>query len=282
MRATRPRVYEYHLAAIADYIYAVAGTRGGGYRPIVASGANIWHPHYFRNSAPLEPGELVLMDYAPDVGNYTSDIGRMWPVDGKYRPWQRELYGFVVEYHKTLLELIRPGLTAQQIHAEAAARMRPVIEARRWSKPSFRQGAEGMLQFAGHLSHGVGMAVHDVGDYKARPLEPGVVFALDPQMWVPEGTALHSRRRHRGGHRRWLRKPDPAGAFGARRGRADNRRRTDRSHSCSTRKPLRFCDSAASLVAICSHPGISSPCSTNICHPSALSTRTPAGSRPGW
>jgi Xaa-Pro aminopeptidase len=25
-----------------------------------------------------------------------------------------------------------------------------------------------------------------VGDYKARPLEPGVVIALDPMMWVPE------------------------------------------------------------------------------------------------
>jgi Xaa-Pro aminopeptidase len=30
------------------------------------------------------------------------------------------------------------------------------------------------------------MAVHDVGDYRDRPLEPGMVFAVDPQMWVPE------------------------------------------------------------------------------------------------
>jgi Xaa-Pro aminopeptidase len=30
------------------------------------------------------------------------------------------------------------------------------------------------------------MAVHDAGDYHAEPLRPGVVFALDPQMWVPE------------------------------------------------------------------------------------------------
>jgi Xaa-Pro aminopeptidase len=25
-----------------------------------------------------------------------------------------------------------------------------------------------------------------VGDYKQEPLRPGLVFALDPQMWVPD------------------------------------------------------------------------------------------------
>ncbi len=30
------------------------------------------------------------------------------------------------------------------------------------------------------------MAVHDTGKYFGRPMEPGLVFALDPQMWIPE------------------------------------------------------------------------------------------------
>ncbi len=38
----------------------------------------------------------------------------------------------------------------------------------------------------GAFSHPVGMAVHDVGGYRDAPLEPGQVFALDPQLWVPE------------------------------------------------------------------------------------------------
>jgi Xaa-Pro aminopeptidase len=29
------------------------------------------------------------------------------------------------------------------------------------------------------------MAVHDGGHYKDKPLRPGIVFALDPQLWVP-------------------------------------------------------------------------------------------------
>ncbi len=30
------------------------------------------------------------------------------------------------------------------------------------------------------------MAVHDNGTYKNEPFKPGCVFALDPQMWIPE------------------------------------------------------------------------------------------------
>jgi Xaa-Pro aminopeptidase len=30
------------------------------------------------------------------------------------------------------------------------------------------------------------MAVHDDGPYHHRPLAPGTVFAVDPQMWIPE------------------------------------------------------------------------------------------------
>ena len=42
-------------------------------------------------------GDLVLMDYAPDVCNYTSDIGRMWPVNGRFSPEQRAVYEVVLE-----------------------------------------------------------------------------------------------------------------------------------------------------------------------------------------
>ncbi len=184
MRCTRAGLYEYHLAAQADMVFLAGGARHGGYRPIVAGGENIWNAHYFRNDCPLVDGELVLMDYAPDLGCYTSDIGRMWPVGGTYSDWQRELYGFIVAYHKILLRLIRPGVKPRQIYEEAAAVAQPLVEDVRWSIPSFQQAARDVLTFQKHLTHPVGMAVHDVGSYHDDPLRPGIVFALDPQMWV--------------------------------------------------------------------------------------------------
>jgi len=186
IRATAPGMFEYQLAAVADYLFFANGARGGAYRPIVASGPNIWNMHYWRNDSRLEEGELVLMDYAPDLGNYTSDIGRMWPVSGRYSAPQRELYGFVVDYHLTLLELIAPGRTPEEICRQAADRLRPQSSRTRWSKTSYRDAVEALLESGKPFTHPVGMAVHDVGEYRREPLRPGLVFALDPQLWVPD------------------------------------------------------------------------------------------------
>jgi Xaa-Pro aminopeptidase len=186
IRSTAPGVVEKQLGAVADYVYLTHGAAGGGYRPIIAGGDNIWYPHYFRNDCPLRDGDLVLMDYAPEVNYYTSDIGRMWPTNGKYSPWQRELYGFIVEYHKTLLRYIRPGADDKQILAEAAVEMEKTIARWQFSKPCYADAARRTLSFAGHLSHPVGMSVHDAGEYHGGPLQAGAVFAVDPQMWVPE------------------------------------------------------------------------------------------------
>ena len=186
MRATRPGVFEFQLGAIADYVYQVNGAQGAGYRPIIATGANIFMMHYWRNSAPLVDGDLVLFDYAPDYNYYTSDIGRMWPVNGKYSPLQRELYGFVLEHHRVLLSLIQPGRTKDDILAEAAERLRPRVESRQWSKPIYKAAAHKLLESKRPLSHGVGMAVHEAGNWASQPIEPGLVFAVDPELVVPE------------------------------------------------------------------------------------------------
>jgi Xaa-Pro aminopeptidase len=122
MRSTRPGVMEYQLDAVMRYTYLVNGSRDAGYRAIIAGGPNTWYGHYKANDQPLADGDLVLADCAPDYRYYTSDIGRMWPVNGHYSDVQRELYGFIVEYHKTFLDLIRPNVAPEQILDEAAVR----------------------------------------------------------------------------------------------------------------------------------------------------------------
>lgn len=186
MRSTRPGIFEYQLTAIADYVFVAGGARGSGYRAIIAGGENIPVMHYWRNNCPLRGGDLVLMDYAPDLNNYTSDIGRMWPVNGRYSPLQRQLYGFVIEYHRRLLSLIGPGRLPEEILAEAAERMRPRIDGWGFSKAVYRSAAEKLLGSKRPLSHGVGMAVHEAAGYFGRPLEVGTVFAVDPELLVPE------------------------------------------------------------------------------------------------
>ena len=185
MRSTRPGVMEYQLEAAMRYVYLVNGSRDAGYRAIIASGENTWYGHYVANDQPLTDGDLVLADCAPDYHYYTSDIGRMWPVNGRYSDIQRELYGFIVEYHKVLLDVIRPGVHPDEIAAQAASRMTTVVDNTEWSKPAYEASARRSLEKM-HLTHPVGMAVHDVGHYTDKPLRPGLIITLDPMMWVPE------------------------------------------------------------------------------------------------
>lgn len=187
IKASREGMYEFQLGAIASYIYLMNGARGDGYRAIIAAGtANTWFSHYWKNNCPLKDGDMVLMDVAPEVAGYTSDIGRMWPVNGKYAPWQRELYGWVVEYHKVLLAKLRPGVSADQVMDECAVVMGELLEKWSWSKDIYKEAAKRTLEFRGHLSHPVGLSVHDVGNYREDVLVPGETFAVDPQMWIPE------------------------------------------------------------------------------------------------
>ena len=188
MKTTRPGVLEYQLDAAARYVFLVNGCRLEGYRSITAAGnANIWNMHYFRNNASLAAGDWLLMDYAPDFHNYTSDITRMWPVSGRFAAWQRELLGFVLAYRNAILARIRPGVTAKQIQEEAKAAMEPVFARTKFSKPVYEQAARKLVDTGGGVfSHPVGMAVHDDGGYIDRPLQPGVVFSVDPQLRVPE------------------------------------------------------------------------------------------------
>ncbi len=186
MKATKPGVYEYQLGAIAEYVYRINGGRGAAYRPIIATGENIWFLHYYRNTSPLLAGEWVLMDVAPDVNNYTSDIGRFWPVDGKYTDRQRRLYGFMVAWHQTYLRHIAPGLTAAEIDRRVVDDMQPVVAKMKFATAAEEKGVRAALAKPTGLTHTVGMAVHDNGQYKDAPLKPGLVFALDPQMWIHE------------------------------------------------------------------------------------------------
>jgi Xaa-Pro aminopeptidase len=169
-------------------VFQVGGARMDGYRAITAAGtANIWNAHYYRNDGPLRDGDLVLMDFAPDYRYYTSDIARMWPVNGRFSPTPRELLGFGLAYRNAILRQLRPGAMRDGILKAAALEMEPLLTRTRFSKPAYEDAARKLLSTGGGaLSHPVGMAVHDDGAYLPGPLRPGHVFSVDPQLWVPE------------------------------------------------------------------------------------------------
>jgi Xaa-Pro aminopeptidase len=188
IKSTRPGAAEYQLEAAARYVFLANGSRLEGYRSITASGTeNIWNMHYYRNLDILKDGDLVLMDFAPDYRYYVSDIGRVWPVNGKYTREQRELLQFVLDYRNCILTRLRPGVTPLAIRTEAKIAMEEVFERTKFSKPLYQQAARRLVETGGGVfSHPVGMAVHDDGEYVRGPLKPGHVFSIDPQLRVPD------------------------------------------------------------------------------------------------
>lgn len=186
MRSTSPGVYEYQLDAAAKYIFYLNGARGDGYASIIGGGKNAWMGHYFHKTDALADGDLVLMDYAPDYRYYTSDVTRIWPVNGKFDKVQLELYNFIVAYRDALFKYIKPGVTANEVLDQAAADMKKYLVGKTFAKPSHQKAVEEGLAFRGHFQHPVGMAVHDVGRVHGVPLQPGMVFTIDPMIWIPD------------------------------------------------------------------------------------------------
>jgi Xaa-Pro aminopeptidase len=82
--------------------------------------------------------------------------------------------------------LIAPGKLPDDILKDGAATMRPRWETWPFSKDIYRAAAAKTLESKRPLSHGVGMPVHEPENYFGRPLEPGTVFALDPEIFIPE------------------------------------------------------------------------------------------------
>ncbi|MBX9928140.1 MAG: aminopeptidase P N-terminal domain-containing protein, partial [Gemmatimonadaceae bacterium] len=186
MRSTAPGVYEYQLDAAAKYQHYLNGARGDGYASIIAGGTNAFIGHYFRKADVLRDGDLVLMDYAPDYRYYTSDVTRIWPVNGTFSRAQSALYDFIVAYRDALFRYIKPGVTADEVLDRAAADMTQYLVGKTFAKPAHLKAVQEGVRFRGHFQHPVGMAVHDVGRIRGIPLQPGMVFTIDPMIWIPE------------------------------------------------------------------------------------------------
>lgn len=186
MRSTSPGVFEYQLDAAAKYVFHVNGARGDGYASIIGGGTNAFMGHYFRKSDRLRSGDLVLMDYAPDYRYYTSDVTRIWPVNGTFTAAQRALVEYIVAYRDALFRHIKPGVTADMVLDQAAADMKQYLANKTFASPAHHKAVQEGLAFRGHFQHPVGMAVHDVGRIRGVPLQEGMVFTIDPMIWIPE------------------------------------------------------------------------------------------------
>ena len=191
MRAARPGLYEYQLQAEIEHAFASEGARHPAYGSIVGGGANACVLHYVENSAPLQDGDLVLIDAGCELEHYAADITRTFPVNGKFSAPQQALYEVVLAAQLAAIEAARAGNHWDEPHRVTVK----IITQGLVDLGLLKGNVEDLIArnaytdfYMHRAGHWLGMDVHDVGDYKVdnawRLLEPGMVMTVEPGIYV--------------------------------------------------------------------------------------------------
>jgi Xaa-Pro aminopeptidase len=170
LKAVRPGMPEYELAALYEYHCRKEGAGDLAYYAIICSDENHPYLHYYKHDRILQDGDFVVMDCGPDLHNYDIDITVSFPVNGKFTPRQKDIYEACLAVHEANLSLYRPGLTVQEVREGVAEIL---------VRQGHDLGRDVFKGLRGGFGHYVGMAVHDVGG-SPSVLEPGMVFANEP------------------------------------------------------------------------------------------------------
>ncbi len=177
---------------------------GVGYDSICAAGDHANTLHWIRNTGPVRPGDLVLLDAGVEVDSlYTADITRTLPVDGAFTDAQREIYDAVYAAQQAGMAAVRPGARFSDIHAAA---IRVVAERLHdWGLLPPGVSVEDTLDtetgqyhrrwMVHGTSHHLGLDVHDCAratreQYLDAELRPGMVLTVEPGLYFKAGDLL--------------------------------------------------------------------------------------------
>lgn len=181
----RPGVSEYQLEA--ELLRSFRSENADiAWNPIIASGANACVIHYNEKNGTVKKDELVLFDVGAETNNYGADISRTLPASGKFSPRQREVYQAVLEIQMRALQILRPGITfidwqtqVDQLTAQALVQLKLLTPA------ELKRDPKAFRKYYPHMSHFLGLDVHDVGDYR-QPFAPGMVLTVEPGIYIAE------------------------------------------------------------------------------------------------
>ncbi|MGE3973677.1 MAG: aminopeptidase P N-terminal domain-containing protein [Bdellovibrionales bacterium] len=192
MKYCKPGVNERQVQAVIEHEFRMLGSPRNGYGSIVASGASATTLHYVFNDQECKSGDLLLVDMGAEYNYYTGDITRTYPVNGKFTPVQKDFYDRVLTVQKHLVSMIRPGVVFKTLQDTTIEMLTEHMLELGLLKGTVQQNIE-QLNYKKYYPHGVshwlGMDVHDAGLYKkdgpSRPLESGMVFTVEPGLYVP-------------------------------------------------------------------------------------------------
>lgn len=195
MAITTPTMREHDLWANIDFACRRRGAQRLAYPPVVASGISCNTLHYVMNDSVVKDGDLILMDAGGEFFNYSSDITRTWPSNGKFTKGQKIVYEAVLRTQKKVIEA--STVYASQSKDGSADSKEPNSLARLQQIASdslgqelFDMGIEDPKYLAKcyphMIGHFLGMDVHDVPAIGYHvPFRPGMIITVEPGLYMP-------------------------------------------------------------------------------------------------
>lgn len=186
----KPGVWEYEIEAELLHEFVRNRSKGFAYQPIIASGNNANVLHYVENNLQCQDGDMILMDVAAEYANYSSDLTRTVPVNGKFTKRQKDVYHAVLRVKNEATKLLVPGIIWAEFHKECGKIMtsellglglldKVDVQNENPDRPAYKK-------YMMHgVSHHIGLNTHDYGELKT-PMKANMVFTVEPGIYIPE------------------------------------------------------------------------------------------------
>ena len=186
----KPGVWEFEIEA--EYMHEFLGNRSKkfAYTPIIASGNNANVLHYIENNQQCNDGDLILMDVGAEYANYSSDMTRTIPVNGKFTQRQREVYDAVNRVKNAATKMLVPGTYWKEYHVEVGKIMTSeLLGLGLLDKADVKNEDPDLPAYKKYFMHGtshhMGLDTHDYG-LLWEPMQAGNVFTVEPGIYIPE------------------------------------------------------------------------------------------------
>ena len=188
LETVKPGMNEYEVQAEIEYIFKKNNASGHAYAPIIAAGKNACCLHYRKNQSLLNDGDLILFDIGCELKNYSSDLSRTIPINGKFTERQKDCYNAVLRVMKEITKLYRPGGTINEINETTYKLMeQEMIKLGLFTAEDVKNQNPDKPLYKKYLMHGmshhIGLDVHDSID-KFKPFEPGMILTCEPGLYI--------------------------------------------------------------------------------------------------
>ena len=186
----KPGVWEYEIEAELAHEFLRKRSKGFAYTPIIASGKNACVLHYIENNQQCLDGDVILLDVGAEYANYSSDLTRCIPVNGRFTARQKAVYNAVLHVKNEATKLLVPGTIMAEYHKQVGALMEEqLVNLGLISMEDIKKQDPAWPAYKKYFMHGtshfLGLDTHDVGLWH-EPIVANMVFTVEPGIYIPE------------------------------------------------------------------------------------------------